>query len=217
MFAALADPRRRALLERLSERPQPVHLLAQDAGISRSGVSQHLAVLKHAGLVRAERRGREVIYNATADGLLATDDWLGGFRRRQLSRLEQTTEGVPMHISAIQIPVIDQDRARDFYTDTLGFTLVIDQTVEGWRWISVLPPGGSAALALIKAPAARVWTGISLLCDDIHERYQRWTKAGVTFHGAPTPQNWGATTTQFADIDGNRFELVQMPGPVEDE
>jgi hypothetical protein len=56
-----------------------------------------------------------------------------------------------------------------------------------------------------------VWTGISLVCPDIHKIYHRWQVAGVQFHGPPTAQTWGTQTAIFADIDGNRFQLVEQP------
>jgi hypothetical protein len=96
------------------------------------------------------------------------DDWITRFLQRQLQRTPREPSGiVPLHISNVGVPVLDQDRARTFYEHTLGFAVVNDRTVEGFRWVSVLPPGGSCALGLVKVAAASSWTGISLVTTDI--------------------------------------------------
>ncbi|MFG0754607.1 metalloregulator ArsR/SmtB family transcription factor [Pseudomonas sp. TYF_14] len=62
VFIALADPTRRTLLEILAQAPSPVAALAQQVPVSRSAVSQHLKVLKDAGLVQQAKRGQQRIY-----------------------------------------------------------------------------------------------------------------------------------------------------------
>ena len=210
VFAALADPHRRTLLEGLAAGPRSVTSLARDAGVSRSAVSQHLGVLRQAGLVQAERRGRQVFYGRSDAGFVPAREWMARFRAIQLSRISDRDE-VPLHISAVAVPVTDQDRARAFYVEMLGFQLVTDRTVAGWRWVSLLPPGGSCAVGLLRAPSAGVWTGVSLLTSNLDQLYQHWRRAGVTFDGPPVEQAWGARTAIFADIDRNRFQLVEVP------
>jgi DNA-binding transcriptional ArsR family regulator/catechol 2,3-dioxygenase-like lactoylglutathione lyase family enzyme len=210
LFAALADQERRLLLERLAAGPAPVYALVSATRISRSAVSQHLGVLRRAGLVRSERRGREIVYSRVDEGLISAREWLAHFRHTQLGRLAPTGE-VPLHVSAIAVPVVDQDRARAFYIETLGFEIVTDRTVNHWRWISLLPPGGSCAIGLVSAPSAGIWTGVSLLTSQLDELYRRWAQRGVTFDGPPTMQAWNARTAIFADIDRNRYQLVEVP------
>jgi len=70
-WAALADPTRRDILERLLVRPRPVGELAEDLPISRPAVSQHLKVLKDAGLVADTQAGTRRIYHVQPDGLSA--------------------------------------------------------------------------------------------------------------------------------------------------
>jgi DNA-binding transcriptional ArsR family regulator len=210
LFAALADPQRRLLLECLAGGPAPVHVLVSATTISRSAVSQHLGVLRQAGLVRSERRGREIVYFRVDAGLSSAREWLARFRQKQLGRLALTDE-VPLHISAIAVPVVDQDRARAFYLDTLGFELVTDRPINHQRWISLLPPGGSCAIGLVYAPSAGIWTGVSLLTSQLDEVYQRWTQLGVAFDSPPTLQVWDTRTAIFSDIDRNRYQLVEMP------
>jgi DNA-binding transcriptional ArsR family regulator len=68
-FAALADPTRRTLLERVSHGPRRAGDLARGFRMSRPAVSKHLRVLKEAGLVEAEKQGREQLYRLSPAGL----------------------------------------------------------------------------------------------------------------------------------------------------
>src|SRR5436305_10133081 len=106
LFAALADPQRRLLLESLTGGPAPVHVLVSATKISRSAVSQHLGVLRQAGLVHSKRRGREIIYFRVDEGFTSAREWLAHFRHKQLGRLAPTSE-VPLHVGAIAVPVLD--------------------------------------------------------------------------------------------------------------
>lgn len=75
-FGALADPTRRAIFERLAEKPVAVGALAQGLPVSRPAVSQHLKVLKDAGLVRETAEGTRRIYRLDPRGIAAMRDWL---------------------------------------------------------------------------------------------------------------------------------------------
>jgi DNA-binding transcriptional ArsR family regulator len=68
-LAALADPTRRAIFERVAAAPAPVGVLAQGMPVSRPAVSQHLKVLKGAGLVRDQPAGNRRIYSLDPDGV----------------------------------------------------------------------------------------------------------------------------------------------------
>lgn len=77
VFAALADPNRRHLLERLSaEGPQSATDLAGDMSISRQAVVKHLSALVAAGMLRPDRQGREVLFEVEPDRLRVATDWL---------------------------------------------------------------------------------------------------------------------------------------------
>lgn len=76
VFSALGDPTRRDIFERLGEGPQSVGALAAQLPISRPAVSQHLAVLKAAGLVRDQRQGTKNVYSLDPHGIAAMRDWL---------------------------------------------------------------------------------------------------------------------------------------------
>jgi DNA-binding transcriptional ArsR family regulator len=66
---ALGDPTRRAIFERLRRGPMPVGAIAEELPVSRPAVSQHLRVLKEAGLVTERREGTRRIYGLAPDGL----------------------------------------------------------------------------------------------------------------------------------------------------
>ncbi|HEX4288245.1 MAG TPA: metalloregulator ArsR/SmtB family transcription factor [Trebonia sp.] len=77
VFAALADPRRRELLELLAGTPGvSAGALAARLPVSRQAVAQHLTVLEECALVSRRRVGRQVLFSVQADGLAAAADWL---------------------------------------------------------------------------------------------------------------------------------------------
>jgi DNA-binding transcriptional ArsR family regulator len=92
LFSTLADPTRRAIFERLCrDGEQTVRALTDRAGVSQPAVSKHLGVLKHAGLVRDRRAGRQTHYTAQPQGLAPLIDWMslyGAFWRERFDRLE---------------------------------------------------------------------------------------------------------------------------------
>jgi len=76
VFRALADPTRRALLSLLGEAPRRVAELTRHFELTQPAVSQHLAVLRKAGLVAETRAGRSRIYRLNADPLRLAAQWL---------------------------------------------------------------------------------------------------------------------------------------------
>jgi DNA-binding transcriptional ArsR family regulator len=78
-LAALADPTRRVIFERVAERPSAVVELARELPVSRPAVSQHLKVLKDAGLVAARPDGNRRIYHADPGGLAELRSYLEQF------------------------------------------------------------------------------------------------------------------------------------------
>jgi DNA-binding transcriptional ArsR family regulator len=78
-FSALADPTRRRVLERLAAGPRPVSEIAAGLPVSRPAVSQHLGVLKKAGLVADRAEGTRRVYYIDPHGLAAIRIWLDQF------------------------------------------------------------------------------------------------------------------------------------------
>ncbi len=91
-FAALADPTRRAIFERLAERPCPVGELANDLPVSRPAVSQHLKVLKAAELVSDHAVGTRRIYQLDPTGVGAMRAYLDQFWNRSLVAFKHAAE-----------------------------------------------------------------------------------------------------------------------------
>jgi len=89
---ALADPTRRAVFERLARRPQAVGELARGLPVSRPAVSQHLAVLKAAGLVVDRAEGARRVYQIDPAGLGALRAWLDQFWDRALDAFKAEAE-----------------------------------------------------------------------------------------------------------------------------
>src|ERR1700761_2109166 len=75
-FAALGDPTRRAIFERVAAKPSAVGELAAGLPVSRPAVSQHLRVLKEAGLVTETPEGTRRIYRLDPRGIAAMREWL---------------------------------------------------------------------------------------------------------------------------------------------
>src|SRR3954466_15565884 len=92
VFAALADPTRRAVFERIAEQPRTVGTLAADLPVSRPAVSQHLKVLKDAGLVVDAPRGTARIHRIGPDGLGPIRRWLDQQWERSLDNFKRLAE-----------------------------------------------------------------------------------------------------------------------------
>ena len=114
-------------------------------------------------------------------------------------------------IKFVSIPVADQNRALDFYTDKLGFTIITDQPFDDkQRWIELRIPKAETRVVLFTPEGEEKRIGsfmnLSYTCDDIGKTYEELKKRGVEFEGAPQKQSWG-TYAMFKDSEGNRFVL----------
>lgn len=94
-WTALGDPTRRAIFERLADRPWAVGELAGTLPVSRPAVSQHLKVLKAAGLVTDRPVGNRRIYAVDAEGLAAFRAELDRFWSKALATYKQVVEQQP--------------------------------------------------------------------------------------------------------------------------
>ncbi len=128
-------------------------------------------------------------------------------------------------LELVVVPVSDMDRAKDFYTAKLGWTLIVDHRAgEDFRVIQVLPPGSGCAIALMRNPAAAgSLQGLHLVVNDIEaaraELASRGVAASEPFHvtdGAQVPgvdaeRRDYSTFMPFTDPDGTGW-LVQEVG-----
>jgi DNA-binding transcriptional ArsR family regulator len=97
-WAALADPTRRAIFEQVATRPQAVGELAGELPVSRPAVSQHLKVLKDAGLVVDRRDGTKRIYSLNPDGVAAMRAYLDRFWNQSLAAFKAAAEQRPQEV-----------------------------------------------------------------------------------------------------------------------
>jgi DNA-binding transcriptional ArsR family regulator len=94
-FAALADPSRRRVFERLRAGPLSVGAVAKGMPVSRPAVSQHLKVLKEAGLVTDRAEGTRRVYAIDPHGLAAVRSWLDQFWDDALAAFQAEVEKKP--------------------------------------------------------------------------------------------------------------------------
>jgi catechol 2,3-dioxygenase-like lactoylglutathione lyase family enzyme len=122
-----------------------------------------------------------------------------------------------MSIAIVSIPVTDPQKARDFYRDVMGFTLLRDELMgPEMRWVQLQPKDGGSTIALVTwfeglRPGGQ--QGLMLGIDDVDAEHRRLTGLGVEL----TPieaQPWGRFT-MLKDPDGNGWILTQLTNPDE--
>ena len=130
-------------------------------------------------------------------------------------------------LSHVSIYVLDQDRAREFYVDKLGFEVRTDATMEGgFRWLTVgpkdqpdleivlMPVKGGMAMTEENAKKLRELVEAGALgagvffTNDVHGDYEALKRKGVTFKSPPTERFYG-TEAIVKDDSGNWFSLTQ--------
>lgn len=90
VFAALGEPTRISLLDRLGDGvPRSIASLADNVPISRQALTKHLHVLERAGLASAERDGRQTLYRIDPAGLLTAERWIGEVSRQWDSAIDR--------------------------------------------------------------------------------------------------------------------------------
>ena len=96
-FHALAEPRRRAILRELGDRELTAGQVASRFAVTRPAISQHLAVLRAAGLVEERREGTRRWYRSRRDGLVPVRDWVGSFWDERLDALREALDDDKRH------------------------------------------------------------------------------------------------------------------------
>jgi len=114
-------------------------------------------------------------------------------------------------ITAIGIPVSDQDKALEFFVGTLGFEKRLDAKIsDSYRWVTVAAPGASTSVALIANPSTGADTGIRFVVPDAEAEYgamrERGIQTGDLLRWPGVPPMF-----EFEDADGNKFEIFEQP------
>jgi DNA-binding transcriptional ArsR family regulator len=94
-FNAVAEPRRREILNYLAHEERPVGDIVLSLGLEQPSVSKHLRVLRDVGLVRVRRSGRHMLYRTNAEAIRPLHEWTKTFERfwqHQLNRIKQRAE-----------------------------------------------------------------------------------------------------------------------------
>jgi predicted enzyme related to lactoylglutathione lyase len=115
------------------------------------------------------------------------------------------------NIKFVSIPVRDQNRALDFYTEKLGFTIITDQPFdEKQRWIELRIPKAETRVVLytMEGQEDRIGTfsPVVFASPDVEKTYEELKARGVVFDGPPEKQPWG-TFAKFRDSEDNQFVL----------
>lgn len=129
---------------------------------------------------------------------------------------------IAMRLSTVCIFVEDQDRAKAFYRDKLGFEVRADDPLfpgSEQRWLAVAPPGNEVDVILYRIDAN--WEhyrgvlgraqAVTFEVDDIQAAYDELRARGVDFRGEPRRQHWGAFAT-LIDSEGNELLLTEPGG-----
>jgi DNA-binding transcriptional ArsR family regulator len=95
-FNAVAEPRRRDILNYLAFQERPVGEIVVALSLEQPSVSKHLRVLRDVGLVRCRRDGRQILYQTNAEAIRPLHEWTKTFERlwqHQLNRIKERAEG----------------------------------------------------------------------------------------------------------------------------
>ena len=112
-------------------------------------------------------------------------------------------------IKFASVPVRDQQKVLDFFTDKIGFVVATDQPFDGGqRWIELRIPGADTRLVLFtpKGHEDRVgsFVNFTFVADDVEATYKTLKAKGVEFTAPPVKAQWGSSA-QFKDPDGNTY------------
>ena len=119
-----------------------------------------------------------------------------------------------MKIKSVTIPIVDQDRALEFYTEKLGFTVKVDVPMPDTtvRWIELVKPGSELELVLFTHPDFKDMIGKNMNVlyevDNVSKTYEELKAKGVEFLAEPKEEFWGSFVI-MKDSEGNMFCVAQ--------
>lgn len=124
--------------------------------------------------------------------------------------------GGHLYIEAVMVPVSDFDKALEFYTEVLNFTIADDRRAEG-RIELCLPEGGARIVLYLPRPGEEepgIRTGIILATDSVYDLHKVLVDEDVEFIVKPERDRFGRLIVRFLDFDGNEIEAVDCPPAV---
>ncbi|HEY6579170.1 MAG TPA: VOC family protein [Rhizomicrobium sp.] len=114
------------------------------------------------------------------------------------------------HLKFAGIPVRDQNRAVEFWTEKMGFAVATDAPLGAQRWIELAIGSSETRIVLFTPPGQEDRIGSffngSFACDDVEATHRELSERGVEFVQPPKRESWG-TSAIFQDSEGNRFVL----------
>jgi DNA-binding transcriptional ArsR family regulator/catechol 2,3-dioxygenase-like lactoylglutathione lyase family enzyme len=209
VLGALANEGRRRILGVIAERGGTMTSgeVAEQFSTAWSTTTRHLAVLRDAGLVSVEKRGRERVYRAHIDvGLRVLELMCADLRPEEDA---MTTTPTDLALDSAMLYVRSVPASVAFYRK-LGFDLVDE--VEGVALVAA-PGGGHLKLHAVPAEGSTASEGINLYfrVSDVDAHFARAGDAGVDFEFPPTTMSWGARHSYVSDPDGHTISFVQSP------
>jgi DNA-binding transcriptional ArsR family regulator/catechol 2,3-dioxygenase-like lactoylglutathione lyase family enzyme len=206
ILGALASDGRRQILRVIGERGGEMTSgeIAEQFSTAWSTTTRHLAVLRDAGLVSVEKRGRERVYRShpeVADRALAlVRDKLNTKERHTMAPSTMLTlDSAMLYVTSVA--------ASAGYYQKLGFDLVDE--IEGVAIVAA-PGGGHLKLHPVPDNGTTSSDGINLYfrVPDVDAHYDSASSAGVEFDFPPTTMSWGARHSYVTDPDGHTISFV---------
>jgi DNA-binding transcriptional ArsR family regulator len=210
VLSALANGGRRRILRVIADRGGEMTSgeIAEQFSTAWSTTTRHLAVLREAGLVSVEKRGRERVYRADPaihDRALASaraDLHPAKERTMTKTTTDLTLDSAMLYVHSVPESVVFYER--------LGFELADE--IEGVAIVTA-PGGGHLKLHPLRENGSTASDGINLYfaVGDVDTHYERACDAGVEFDFPPTTMSWGARHSYVSDPDGHAISFVQSP------
>ena len=211
VLGALANDGRRRILRVIRDRGGEMTSgeIAEQFSTAWSTTTRHLAVLREAGLVSVDKRGRERVYRANpvvADRALAlvrADLHLG----KEPPTMTTASTDLTLDSAMLYVRSVATSAA---YFQKLGFELADE--VEGVAMVAA-PGGGHLKLHPVPENGTTASGGINLYfrVGDVDAHFERASDAGVEFDFPPTTMSWGARHSYVTDPDGHTISFVQSP------
>jgi DNA-binding transcriptional ArsR family regulator/catechol 2,3-dioxygenase-like lactoylglutathione lyase family enzyme len=212
VLTALANDGRRRILREIASRGGEMTSgqIAERFSTAWSTTTRHLAVLRDAGLVSVEKRGRERVYRADpAVGERALELARADLRQDKDKEATMTTATTDLALDSAMLYVRSVPDSVAFYLK-LGFELADE--IEGVAIVAA-PGGGHLKLHPVPENGSTASEGINLYfaVGDVDAHFEHAGDAGVEFDFPPTTMSWGARHSYLTDPDGHTLSFVQSP------